>query len=70
MKPRAVVFDAYDLRALSELWRQRQLEYTCRDRSWSDTLGIPLAILSNGTPEMLESAVRHNAIIWFAGHRI
>jgi 2-haloacid dehalogenase len=24
--------------------------------------GIPLAILSNGTPEMLESAVRHNAL--------
>ena len=101
-----------DLRALSELWRQRQLEYTwlrsLMERyedfrvlaeaalrsavgqlrlqvseaqlgdlmraylfpsAFSDVKpgleslkGIPLAILSNGTPEMLESAVRHNAL--------
>jgi 2-haloacid dehalogenase len=101
-----------DLHALSELWRQRQLEYTwlrsLMERyedfrsvteaalrsavrqvqiqvseaqlaslmraylfpsAFSDVKpgleslkGIPLAILSNGTPEMLESAVRHNAL--------
>ena len=101
-----------DLRALSELWRQRQLEYTwlrslmeryedfrilteaalrsavgqlrlqvseaqlgdlmrayLLPSAFSDVKpgleslkGIPLAILSNGTPEMLESAVRHNAL--------
>ena len=103
---------AGDLNALSELWRQRQLEYTwlrsLMERyedfrsvteaalrsavrqlqlhvseaqlaslmraylfpsafadvkpaleSWK---GVPLAILSNGTPEMLESAVRHNGL--------
>jgi len=101
-----------DLRALSELWRQRQLEYTwlrslmeryedfrilteaalrsavgqlrlqASEAQLGDLMraylfpsafsdvkpgleslkGIPLAILSNGTPEMLESAVRHNAL--------
>ena len=101
-----------DLCALSELWRQRQLEYTwlrslmeryedfrilteaalrsavgqlrlqASEAQLGDLMraylfpsafsdvkpgleslkGIPLAILSNGTPEMLESAVRHNAL--------
>jgi 2-haloacid dehalogenase len=100
-----------DLRALSELWRQRQLEYAwlrslmeryedfrvteavlrsavgqlqiqVSEAQVGDLMraylfpsafpdvkpgleslkGIPLAILSNGTPEMLESAVRHNAL--------
>jgi 2-haloacid dehalogenase len=101
-----------DLRALSELWRQRQLEYTwlrslmeryedfqnvteaalrsavgqlrlqASEAQLGDLMraylfpsafsdvkpgleslkGIPLAILSNGTPAMLESAVRHNAL--------
>jgi 2-haloacid dehalogenase len=96
---------AGDLHALSELWRQRQLEYTwlrslmeryedfqnsavgqlrlqAREAQLASLMraylfppafsdvkpgldslkGIPLAILSNVTPEMLETAVRHNGL--------
>jgi 2-haloacid dehalogenase len=101
-----------DLKALSNLWRQKQLEYTwlrslmeryedfwavtqaalraavrqlrieatntqldslmqayLRPSAFPDVgpaleslKGAPLAILSNGSPKMLESAVRHNAL--------